>query len=150
MNNEKMLDEQLIISGQPTPQDIEELRRRGVREVINLRGVDEEGFWDGEKAAVEAAGMDYSNIPITPSMLDDTAVSRVHQAVESAGGAAVLHCNAGGRAGIMGLLHLAVKHGWGIQQALDEGQKRGVELKQDSPYRAFFERYLKDHSPAER
>ena len=55
-----------------------------------------------------------------------------------------------GRAGVMGLLHLAVKHGWGIQQALEEGEKRGVEWKPDSPYRAFFEQYLKNHSPAER
>lgn len=150
MNNEKMLDEGLLITGQPTPDDIEQLRKRGVREVINLRGVDEQDFWEGEKAAVEGAGMDYSNIPISPSILDDTAVSRVHQAIESAGGLAVLHCQGGGRAGIMGLLHLAVKHGWGIEHALGEGQKRGVEVKEDSPYRAFFERYLKDHSPEER
>jgi len=150
MNNERMLDEQLLVTGQPTPHDIEELHRRGVREVINLRGVDEEGYWDGEKAAVEAAGMDYTNIPISPAMLDDTAVSRVHQAIASAGGLAVVHCQGGGRAGVMGLLHLAVQNGWGIQHALDEGRKRGVELKQDSPYRAFFERYLKDHSPEER
>lgn len=150
MNNEKMLDEQLIVTGQPAPADIEELRRRGVREVVNLRGVDEEGYWDGEKAAVEGAGIDYSNIPISPSALDDLAVARVHQAIETAGGTAVLHCQGGGRAGIMGLLHLAVKHGWGIQQALDEGQKRGVEWKDDSPYRAFFEDYLRRHSPAER
>ena len=150
MKNEKMLDEQLIVSGQPTPDEIEALRRRGVRGVINLRGEGEEGFWDGEKAAVESAGMDFSHIPISPSMLDDAAVMRVHQAIDSAGGTAVLHCQGGGRAGIMGLLHLAVKHGWGVQHALDEGRKRGVEIKEDSPYRAFFERYLKDHSPEER
>ena len=150
MKNEKMLDDQLIVTGQIGVEDVEELRRRGVREVVNLRGVDEEGFWDGEKAAVEEAGMDYSNIPISPSILDDAAVMRVHQAIDSAGGTAVVHCQGGGRAGIMGLLHLAIKNGWGIQQSLDEGQKRGVELKEDSPYRAFFEQYLKNHSPAER
>jgi uncharacterized protein (TIGR01244 family) len=140
----------LLIAGQPAPEDVDTLRRRGVRSVVNLRGEGEEGFWDNEKAAFESAGVEYTNIPISPAELDDLAVTRVHNAIESGGGTTLLHCAGGGRAGIMGLLHLAVKHGWSLQQTLDEGEKRGVEWKPDSPYREFFESYIKRHSPAER
>jgi hypothetical protein len=45
---------------------------------------------------------------------------------------------------------MAVQHGWSLQQTLDEGKKLGIAPSETSPYRAFFEGFIKRHSPAER
>ena len=97
MKNEKILDVNLMVGGQPAPEDIESLRKRHVGAIINLRNAGEDG----------------------------------------------------GRAGVMGLLHLAIKHGWGVEHAKEQAKQRGVPLE-GSPYQAFFEDYLRRHSPAER
>ena len=63
---------------------------------------------------------------------------------------AFMHCKSGGRAGTFALLHLAIQHGWSIRRALEEGAKMGIDLSDDSPYRSFFEDFLRRRSPGER
>jgi uncharacterized protein (TIGR01244 family) len=149
MLNLKQITDELWISGQPTP---EELRTAGerFRTVVNLRTADENGVPDEERL-VENAGLSYAPIPVTPPTLDDAAVERFSQAVSSVDSTpALVHCQGGGRAGVMTLLHLAVTQGWSLERALEEGEKHGIAPAPSSPYRAFFEDYIRRHSAGER
>ncbi|MBV9864867.1 MAG: protein tyrosine phosphatase family protein [Abitibacteriaceae bacterium] len=152
MLNERKITNEISISGQPTAEDIADVAQRGFRMVVNLRAEGEQSDPDEEKRLVEEAGLNYTEIPVTPASLDDLAVQRFQGAVTGYDSTpAIVHCGSGGRAGIMVLLHLALTHGWSIQQALEEGEKMGnIAPGPDSPYRQFFESFLKRHSPAER
>ena len=146
MKNLKQINDQLWISGQPTPEELDGARGR-FRTVVNLRTAGENGVLPDEERLVEGAGMTYAPIPVSPDTLDDAAVERFGQALSSVDATpALIHCQGGGRAGIMTLLHLAIANGWSIEQALLEGEEKGIAPAADSPYRAFFEDYIRRHS----
>ena len=152
MDNLKQVTKEISIAGQPSPQDIEDAHKNGFRTIINLRTPDESGYLADEERQVEGLGLTYASIPVSPETLDDVAVARFSQALVSVDGTpALVHCRSAGRAGVMTLLHLAVQHGWTIQKALEEGQKMGdIAPSETSPYRAFFESYIRAHSVGER
>ena len=149
--NEKKITDGITVAGQPTPKDIEDYHAQGFRTIVNLRTESEDGFPVDEERLVEGAGLNYASIPVSPQTLDDLAVFRFSQALASVNGQpAVVHCQGGGRAGIMTLLHLAIEGGWALQDTFKKGEELGIAPAADSPYRAFFEDYIKRHSPAER
>jgi uncharacterized protein (TIGR01244 family) len=149
--NERQLAAGISVSGQPSPEEIPSLHDRGYRTIINLRTPADDGYLADEERLVESAGINYSEIPISPQRMDDIAMQRFAQALESVDSKpALVHCGSGGRAAMMVLLHLAVQHGWSLQQALAEGEKLQAAPSPTSPYRAFFEDYIKRHSAGER
>lgn len=151
MKNLRQIAPNLFIAGQPTEEELRDIPSTGFRTLINLRPADEEGTVPDEERLVESAGLNYAAIPITPQTIDDSAVHRFIQAVDSEDAPPIIaHCAGGGRAGIMMLLHLAIDHGWSLEQTLQEGAKLGIAPAPNSPYRAFFESYILRHSPAER
>ena len=150
MENLQKINDQITIAGQPSPDDLRELSAKGIRTVVNLRTLDEPGQ-DDEERIVEGQGITYASIPVSPQTLDDAAVERFIQALASVDGTpALVHCKGGGRAGVMTLLHLAIQNGWSLQQTLEHGQTIGITPSETSPYRAFFDDFIKRHSPAER
>ena len=152
MDNLKQITKEISIAGQPSPADIEDAHQSGFRTIVNLRTADEPGYLADEERLVESLGLTYASIPVSPATLDDVAVARFSQALDSIDGTpALVHCRSAGRAGIMTLLHLAVKHGWTVQETLEEGQKMGdIAPPENSPYRAFFENYIRTRSVGER
>jgi uncharacterized protein (TIGR01244 family) len=149
MINEQPFPDQITIGGAPDSAAIEDLKARGFTTIINLRTPDEPNYAQ-EESEVEGAGLDYAAIPISPTLIDDIAVARFSGAVTSSAGPVAVHCKGGGRAGVMSLLHLAVTHGWSLEHALEEGERLGVKIAADSPYRQFFESYIQRHSAGER
>ena len=151
MLNLKKITEGISIAGQPTEDELRDAHGGGINTIVNLRTDDEDGFLASEERIVESTGATYAAIPVSPQTLDDLAVERFSQALSSVNAQpAIVHCKGGGRAGVMTLLHLAIQHGWSLDQTLDEGAKHGIAPAPDSPYRAFFESFIKRHSPAER
>ena len=152
MLNERQVTPEITIAGQVSKGDIEAAHDAGFRTVINLRTEDEEGVNPDEERLVEGAGLSYAAIPVSPETLDDAAVERFSQAIASEGAAPVLvHCKGGGRAGVMTLLHLAIEHGWSLDATLRYGAEHGnLAPAESSPYRAFFESFIRRHSAGER
>lgn len=149
--NERQIAEGIIVAGQPTPDDISLLHDRGFRTVVNVRTPQDDGYLPDEERLVESAGLNYAEIPVSPQRIDDIAVFRFGQAIESTDGKpALVHCGSGGRAAMMALLHLAVKNGWSLQYTIEEGQRLQAVPSPTSPYRAFFEDYIRRHSAGER
>lgn len=151
MKNLRRIAANLFIAGQPTEEELADIPSTGFRTVINLREADEEGAVANEERLVETAGLNYAAIPITPQTINDIAVQRFIQAVDSDDAPpVVVHCGSGGRAGIMVLLHMAIDYGWSVKKTLSEGEKLGIAPGPTSPYRAFVEDYIRRHSPSER
>ena len=149
--NLRQLTKGLAIAGQPTPEEIATLKAQGFRTIVNVRTHADDGYLPEEERLVESSGLNYAEIPVSPNLLDDLAVQRFSQALDSEDAQpAIVHCGSGGRAGLMVLLHLAVHHGWSLQEALEEGARMNVAPSATSPYRAFFESYIQHHSAGER
>jgi uncharacterized protein (TIGR01244 family) len=150
--NQREIVKGLTIAGQPSAEDIARLRDEGFRTIVNLRLPDDEGILEDEEHIVEGSGLNYAAIPVSPKVVDDLAVMRFSQAISSTDSQpALIHCGSGGRAGIMLLLHMAIEHGWSLERALEEGKKLGdLAPSETSPYRPFFESYIKRHSAGER
>ncbi len=141
-------NDKISVGGELEAEDAQQLHDEGVRTVIDLRTTDEIDLL--EKEWVEGVGLDYESLPTAPTLLDDVAVARFIQEVDSSNGPVYIHCKAGGRAGIMALLHDAVTHGWTIEKTMQIAEEKGVKLGDDSPYRSIVEDYLTRHSAGER
>ena len=150
MKNLKPIMDGLWTSGQPTA---DELRNSAgqFKTIVNLRMEDESGLVPTEERLVEDAALHYAPIPVSPATLDDASVERFSQALGSEDSTpALIHCQGGGRAGVMTLMHLAVTHGWSLERTLEEGERLDIGPADDSPYRSFFDGYIKRHSAGER
>lgn len=88
------------VAGQPSLEDIAALGREGVTLLVNNRPDGEEPGQPGaaaERAAAEAAGLTYLDLPVTGPTLTREAVERFRAAVEAAPGPVVAHCRSGTR-----------------------------------------------------
>ena len=148
MLNEQKITDSISIGGALRDGDVQDLENRGFKTVVNLMMPDESH--DGEEELVKGVGLTYAPIPVSPNTLDDITVARFLQAVESSDGPVAVHCKGGGRAGLMTLLALAIDGGWSLEKTYEEGEKVGIKVAPDSPYRSIFESYIKRHSAGER
>lgn len=151
MKNASQVTENILIAGQPKDTELQQLHEKGFKTVINLRSLEECGIVDSEERIVEDAGLNYASIPVSPQTINETKVGRFLQALATKDALpAIVHCGGGGRAGIMVLLHLAITQKWSVQQALAQGEEMGIAPSPGSPYRKYFEEYVKQHSAGER
>ncbi|WP_232630588.1 TIGR01244 family sulfur transferase [Methylobacterium sp. Leaf118] len=94
------IDDKLSVSGQPSLDAIGALGAEGVALLINNRPDGEEPDQPGtaaERAAADAAGVAYLDLPVTGPTITREAVERFHAAVEAAPGPVVAHCRSGTR-----------------------------------------------------
>lgn len=147
----RTITNEISIGGQPSESDIQALQGEGFATIVNLRTAEDEGYVADEEHQVESKGLNYAAIPVSPTLLDDLAVQRFTGAVSGQGTTPTyVHCGSGGRAGLLTLLHLAVEHGWTLEQALEKGKELDIAPSENSPYRAFFDDYIRRHSAGER
>lgn len=101
--DQAVVHDRILVSGQPTRQDLERLSERGITQVFNLRtdaemaelGFDEAALLSSSAIAYEhqriAAATDY-----TPELL-----AKFKAAVDASEGKVLLHCASGGRAAML-------------------------------------------------
>jgi uncharacterized protein (TIGR01244 family) len=112
--------------GQPRPQHYVELKNRGVKAVLNLRTPGEHRA-EEEKAAVEAAGLKYFNIPVNyrqPSAADVDTFLKLTD--DEANRPMFIHCTAAIRVGAFWLIRRVLRDGMTWDAALAEAKKIGM------------------------
>ncbi len=132
---------------QPRAEHYAVLKGRGVKTVLNLRRPGEHRA-DEEKAAVEAAGMKYVNIPVdyrNPADADVDAFLKITD--DPALRPMFVHCTAAIRVGAFWLIRRVARDGMAWDAALDEARKVGLV---DAPHLVEFAKaYIAAH-PAKR
>ena len=111
---------------QPRPEHFAMLKSRGVKTVLNLRTPGEHRA-EEEKAAVEAAGMTYVNIPVNyrnPTNADVDAFLEVTD--DPAMRPMFIHCTAAIRVGAFWLIRRVVRDGMSWDAAVAEAKKVGL------------------------
>ena len=112
-------------SGQPSAAQLETLAEKGFVAVIDLRGPNENRGYD-EAVAAEAAGLDYTPLPITGANAITTENARkLGELLDSFDGPVVVHCGSGNRVGALVAL-LEADRGASAEAALEAGRAAGL------------------------
>ena len=116
----------LATAGQPSAPTVAKLKEMGFRTVVNLRRSDEAPEVQKEKAAVEAQGLRYIAIPVTPDTFSPDDVTAVQRILEDETAAPVLlHCSSANRVGaVWGVIER--RHGRSLADAEAEARKIGL------------------------
>lgn len=124
----RLLRPDLAAAGQPSPRALARLGEMGFRTVVNLR-TEREGA-SAEAPVVEAQGLRYVWIPITPdafSLADVEAVQKV--LADPSAGPVLLHCASSNRVGGVWSV-LQSKDGKSLDEALAAGRAAGLHSPQ--------------------
>jgi tyrosine-protein phosphatase SIW14 len=129
----------LYRGGQPTDLGVQALAHLGIRTVINLRMSDD--VWPAEEVEVRAAGMVYTNVPMSgcgrPS---EAQVAKVLRLIETAPAPVFVHCKHGcDRTGTIIACYRVQHDQWSGRDALREARQYGM-----SPWMIDMKRSVKD------
>jgi uncharacterized protein (TIGR01244 family) len=113
-------------AGQPTVEQLSLLRDDGIRAVLNLRPPAE--YDDAEEAArVRELGMEYFNIPVVGSDVQDAQVEEFLALTdENDNQPMFIHCASANRVGAMWLIKRVVRDGWEVEAATAEAEQIGL------------------------
>lgn len=127
IRNFLQVNKEFCTGGQPRPEHFAMLRSQGVKTVLNLRTPGEHRA-DEEKAAVEAAGMKYFNIPVVYTAPTFEQVDEFLRLTDDpANRPMFVHCTAAIRVGGFWLIRRVVKDGLSWDAALGEARKVGLQ-----------------------
>jgi uncharacterized protein (TIGR01244 family) len=122
--NYRLVRPGIATSGQPTDEGLRRLKELGFRTVINLR-TEKEGARE-EKEQVEAAGLRYVWVPVTPDTFSMADVESVARVLDDEGAEPTLvHCAVGSRVGAVWTVR-EVLRGKDLEAAEREGREIGL------------------------
>ena len=117
----------IYLAGQPSPDDFQEFKKRGVKSVLNLRTKDEMDF--AEAKTLKSLGLEYHHIPIAgPDSLTDENFDKLRKLLnEKDQRPMLLHCTAANRVGAVWLTHRVLDGGLTYEAALAEAKTVGLK-----------------------
>jgi protein tyrosine phosphatase (PTP) superfamily phosphohydrolase (DUF442 family) len=120
------VNESFCTAGQPTTEELTALKNDGTVAVLNLR-LPSEHDADEERAAVEALGMRYFNIPVDTNNLQ---VSQVEEFLsitdDDANRPMFIHCGSANRVGGFFMIRRVLRDGWSLEMATTEAEEIGL------------------------
>jgi sulfide:quinone oxidoreductase len=139
----KTLTDQLSVSPQLSPEDIDAAAARGVRLIINNRPDGEEAGQPSSAALAaraDAAGIDYRHIPVVVGKIGDDDVAAFANALDDADGPVLAFCRTGTRAATL----------WALTQAGRQSADAILKTAADAGYDLSALRPKLDAAPAPR
>lgn len=116
----------ILVSGQPTQEQLDTLASEGVKHVVNLRPASEQSW--SEQKKVQSLGMKYISIPVSGA--DDLTVENARKldaALTLIGKEpALIHCASGNRVGALMAISEAKLKGKSDRAAIRTGKKWGL------------------------
>ncbi len=120
----------VLTAGQPEEAHFVALGALGCRTVVDLRGPHEPRPCD-EPTCVQANGMEYVSIPITPQTLGDETFADFRSMMRDASKRPLLvHCATSDRVGALLLPYLILDQGHDLDRALELATKAGLRSMQ--------------------
>ncbi|NOK62416.1 MAG: hypothetical protein GFH27_549293n150 [Chloroflexi bacterium AL-W] len=113
---EYIVNDQIILAGQPQPKDWQRLVDRGFGLVINMRGDPERAAVQAERA--ESVGLRYMHLPLPAYELEPEHLDVFRKALAQAGlGKVLIHCRTASRVALVWMLHRMLNEGWSRERA---------------------------------
>ena len=120
------VSDQVWVGGQPSMEDLSQLKAKGIRAIVNLRHPAEHNAAEEEGKAKEL-GLRYFNIPVNPSDIKDEQVEEFLEITSDRRNLpAFIHCTKGVRVAAFWMIRRVLVDGWKIEDAEAEAQKIGL------------------------
>ncbi len=117
--------DKLFLAGQFCEEDIEKIKAESITRVITLR-TEGEIDWD-EKASIEAAGIEFIEIPFrSPESLTDDVFDRVREVLADGDRRTLFHCGSANRVGGVWLPYRVLDQGVDLETAIAEAKTIGL------------------------
>ncbi|MEH2365539.1 beta-lactamase hydrolase domain-containing protein [Nostoc sp.] len=142
MSNTKKVSDDLSAAGQLTSEELKQAAQEGFKSVLNLRFPDEAGFLSDEQQQAQAAGLQYANIPLKPSEVNQEQTELAIQEIENLPKPILIHCAAGARAGGIALIANAISEGLTYEEISQKAQELGLNLEQPHLKQFLLEKYI--------
>lgn len=126
------VNEQVSIGGQPTEDEIEQLRREGYNTIVNFRSADEEADQispDEERERVEGLKIRYFHLPTTLQTITAEHIDRFRAAFENLPKPVFAHCTSAKRAAAIVLAQLACERDMDDMQLAETAKRIGLSDK---------------------
>lgn len=120
----------LYRSRQPAGGDYQTLQRYGIARVVNLRAMEEDPETRQEQRRILAEmNIDHVEIPIARKVPTEEHVRSFFQAVDTAPGPVLVHCQHGeDRSGILVAAWRVARQGWSIEKALHDMRRHRCRI----------------------
>jgi uncharacterized protein (TIGR01244 family) len=138
----KKIDDNITIAGYVSPQELQQVARDGFKSVLNIRSPDEADFLHDEQQLVEALGLDYLNVPLTITNVNDDLATKTMRFMDECPKPVLVHCGIGLRAGVLVMMHRATRQGLTPEQAFAQAEAMNLNLRASPKLKTFFEHYV--------
>ncbi len=141
--NLNRVSDKVWTGGQVSVDGLDDLKKEGVRAIINLRPPEE---YDGqnEEARATALGLKYFNIPVNfREPKEDQATEFLKITDDMKNYPVFIHCAVGIRVGAFWMIRRVLRDGWTIEAAEQEAAKIG--LRRTPHLREFAVNYIESH-----
>ena len=130
-------------AGQPTVEELSDLKADGIRAVLNLR-IPSEHDAAGEEAAVRDLGMNYFNIPVDGANIGDGQVEEFLALTDDESNQPMfIHCGSANRVGAFWMIRRAIRDGWSVSDAEAEADEIGLT---SAALKDFALQYIQNHA----
>jgi uncharacterized protein (TIGR01244 family) len=141
MSDLKKVNDEVSVAGQVTPEDLQQAAEAGFKSVLNLRSPEESTFLVDEQQQAEAVGLQYANVPLSSSTVDQDGVDAALNQLNELPAPVLVHCGAGLRATGITLIALAKQQNWSLEQLTAEAERLGFSLEQPHIKQFIYENY---------
>jgi uncharacterized protein (TIGR01244 family) len=131
----KDIGDGFYLGPQPTEQDLQDAKGRGVKTVIDFRLPTETAI--PNETLVTQYGLNYVNIPVSKTSPLEQQIEELDQALQENEGPFLLHCGTGMRAAMLLALVRAKQNHWTAERTFEEVKSMGFDLKASPAFSAF-------------
>ena len=130
--NLHQLDEMMWRSNQPSPKQVAQIAKMGIKNIVNLRGARQVGTWQLEAEACAAHNIRlYDFTARSRAAPDKQMLFDARELFASLEGPSLMHCKSGAdRAGLMAALYMLVVKSIGARTALEQLSFKYLHVKQ--------------------
>ena len=126
IKNLKVINAHQFSGGQPTEEQLDWLKRVGIKNIVSLRTLKEQKF--DEAKLVKKLGMKYYSIPVGgQAAINSMNATKLANVLKQIGDEPVfVHCSSGNRVGALIALHEFSVNGGNVDAAIFKGEKWGL------------------------
>jgi uncharacterized protein (TIGR01244 family) len=122
----RKIDDELSIAGQITIQQLPQISRDGFKSILNLRSPDELSFLTNEQAYCKSLGLVYVNIPVLATTIEQAVNVELTEKLQAMPKPILVHCDTGERSAAVAFVHIAIRQGMSISEALRQAKQIGL------------------------
>lgn len=140
-NSIRSISEQISISGQLSPQQIQQLSQQRFQSVMNLRSYQEDGADEHDRQRIESLGLSYVNFLVKPAELNRETVDKAIQEIRDLPKPLLIYCGSAMRATFLTLVYLASDHHLTLEGIREKRQSVGFDFEDKPAFNQMIEAY---------